>query len=125
MGKATGIAVIGAGKAGANLAEAFTVCPDTRVVRVVSRTEESARRLATLVEAEQFGTNLRATVATTVPNFVRGLVAVVTLSFSALRPALGLPGAAGVVGAVCFALALVSAWNLRETFGIDLDYVEE
>jgi hypothetical protein len=77
------------------------------------------------VGAEQFGTNLRATVATTVPNFVRGLVAVVTLSFEALRPRLGLPGAAVAVGAFWFALAFVSALRLRETFGIDLDYVEK
>jgi MFS transporter, putative metabolite:H+ symporter len=76
------------------------------------------------VGAEQFGTNIRATVATTVPNFVRGLVAVVTLSFAALRPQLGLPGAAAVVGLTTFALALVSALRLRETFGTDLDYVE-
>jgi MFS transporter, putative metabolite:H+ symporter len=76
------------------------------------------------VGAEQFGTNIRATVATTVPNFVRGLVAVVTLSFAALRPQLGLPGAAAVVGLTTFALALVSAVRLRETFGTDLDYVE-
>lgn len=77
------------------------------------------------VGAEQFGTNLRATVATTVPNFVRGLVTVVTLSFAALRPQLGLAGAAAAVGAIWFTLALVSALRLRETFGIDLDYVEE
>jgi MFS family permease len=77
------------------------------------------------VGAEQFGTNLRATVATTVPNFVRGLVAVVTLSFELLRPRLGLPGAAAAVGAFWFALAFISAFRLRETFGIDLDYVEK
>jgi len=77
------------------------------------------------VGAERFGTNLRATVATTVPNFVRGLVAVVTFSFVTLKPHLGLPGAAALVGAFWFTLALVSAWRLRETFGIDLDYLEE
>jgi hypothetical protein len=60
-----------------------------------------------------------------VPNFVRGLVAVVTLSFQALRPQLGLAGAAAAVGVVWFTLAFVSAWRLRETFGIDLDYVEK
>jgi MFS transporter, putative metabolite:H+ symporter len=76
------------------------------------------------VGAEQFGTNIRATVATTVPNFVRGLVTVVTLSFAALRPHLGLPGAAAVVGLTTFGLALVSALQLNETFGTDLDYVE-
>jgi MFS transporter, putative metabolite:H+ symporter len=77
------------------------------------------------VAAEQFGTNIRATVATTVPNFVRGLVAVITTSFLWLRPGLGLVGAALAVGAVWFALALVSALSLRETFGVDLDYLEQ
>ncbi|MGC4001427.1 MAG: MFS transporter [Anaeromyxobacter sp.] len=89
------------------------------------------------VAAEQFGTNIRATVATTVPNFVRGLVVVVNLMFLWTRgkpateatPAsglgLGLFGAAAVVGAFWFLLALVSAWRLRETFGVDLDYLEE
>jgi MFS family permease len=76
------------------------------------------------VAAEQFGTNIRATVATTVPNFVRGLVAVITNSFLWLRPGLGLVGAALAIGAVWFALALVSAFSLRETFGVDLDYLE-
>jgi MFS transporter, putative metabolite:H+ symporter len=76
------------------------------------------------VAAEQFGTNIRATVATTVPNFVRGLVALVTTSFLWLRPGLGLVGAALAVGAFWFVLAVVSAFSLRETFGVDLDYVE-
>jgi MFS family permease len=76
------------------------------------------------VAAEQFGTNIRATVATTVPNFVRGMVVVVNLMFVGLRPSLGLVGAAWAVGAFWFALAIVSALSLRETFGIDLDYVE-
>lgn len=76
------------------------------------------------VAAEQFGTNIRATVATTVPNFVRGLVPVITLSVEALRRTAGLPVAAGVVAAVCLALAFASAFHLHETFGVDLDYVE-
>jgi MFS transporter, putative metabolite:H+ symporter len=76
------------------------------------------------VAAEQFGTNIRATVATTVPNFVRGLVAVVNLMFLWARPRLGLFQAAVAVGAFWFVLALVSALRLRETFGVDLDYVE-
>jgi hypothetical protein len=76
------------------------------------------------IAAEQFGTNIRATVATTVPNFVRGLVVVVTSTFVWLRPQVGLVGGALAVGAVWFVLALGSALRLRETFGIDLDYVE-
>jgi MFS family permease len=76
------------------------------------------------VAAEQFGTNIRATVATTVPNFVRGLVAVITTSFLWARPQLGLVGGALAIGAVWFVLAIVSALSLRETFGVDLDYLE-
>jgi MFS family permease len=76
------------------------------------------------VAAEQFGTNIRATVATTVPNFVRGLVVAVNLMFVWVRPSLGLFGAAAAVGVFWFALAIVSATQLRETFGADLDYVE-
>jgi MFS family permease len=76
------------------------------------------------IAAEQFGTNIRATVATTVPNFVRGLVVTVIISFTALRPSLGLVTAALVVGAFWFLLAFVSVFRLRETFGVDLNYVE-
>jgi MFS family permease len=76
------------------------------------------------VAAEQFGTNIRATVATTVPNFVRGLVVAVTISFAWLKPQLGLTGAALAVGAFWFVLAFWGALRLRETFGVDLDYVE-
>ncbi|HSN14645.1 MAG TPA: MFS transporter [Anaeromyxobacteraceae bacterium] len=76
------------------------------------------------VAAEQFGTNIRATVATTVPNFVRGLVVVVTTSFLWAKPHLGLVRAALAVGAVWFALGFASISRLRETFGVDLDYLE-
>src|SRR5574341_1055623 len=76
------------------------------------------------VAAEQFGTNIRATVATTVPNFVRGLVVVVTTSFAVLKPRLGLTGAAVAVGAFWFLLGIGGALRLRETFGVSLDYVE-
>jgi MFS family permease len=76
------------------------------------------------IGAEQFGTNLRSTVATTVPNFVRGAVPLITGSFVYLQASMGFVGSAAVVGAVCFALALGSLWGLRETHGLDLDYME-
>lgn len=76
------------------------------------------------VAAEQFGTNIRATVATTVPNFARGLLMAVNLMFVAARPRLGPFGAALAVAAVWFSLALASGFRLRETFGADLDYLE-
>ncbi|MBT0664306.1 MFS transporter [Geobacter pelophilus] len=77
------------------------------------------------VAAEQFGTNLRATVATTVPNFVRGMVVPITLSFQWARGQLGLERGAVAVGCVCMLIALVSLYRLEETFHKDLDYFEE
>ena len=76
------------------------------------------------IGAEQFGTNLRSTVATTVPNFVRGAVPLITGSFVALQASMGFHGSAAVVGAVCFLLALGSLVGLRETHGLDLDFTE-
>ncbi len=77
------------------------------------------------VAAEQFGTNLRATVATTVPNFVRGMTVPITMLFQICRKPLGLEGGALAVGALCLAIALFSLWCLEETFHKDLDYFEE
>lgn len=75
--------------------------------------------------AEQFGTNIRATVATTVPNFVRGAAALVVSLFAYLKPGLGVIQSATLVGGVLFALALVSLFTLEETFGKDLNFIEE
>ncbi len=74
--------------------------------------------------AEQFGTNIRATVATTVPNFVRGSLIPVTASFMLLKDPLGILGSAVVVGVVVFALGFVMLYYTRETFHEDLDYIE-
>jgi putative MFS transporter len=76
------------------------------------------------IAAEQFGTNLRSTVATTVPNFVRGAVPLITGGFILMKGTLGFIGSAWVVGACCFALALISLWGMDETHGRDLDFVE-
>ncbi|WP_205501433.1 MFS transporter [Rufibacter psychrotolerans] len=76
------------------------------------------------IAAEQFGTNIRATVTTTVPNFVRGAVVVLTLSFKSLQDDLGLLTTAALLGAVTLLIALVSISTLPESFSKDLDYVE-
>jgi len=76
------------------------------------------------VAAEQFGTNLRGTVASTAPNFVRGAVVPLTAMFQALKASLGIPGSAMAVGAVAFAIAFISLAGLEETYGKDLDYLE-
>jgi predicted MFS family arabinose efflux permease len=77
------------------------------------------------VAAEQFGTNLRATVATTVPNFVRGMVVPITLLFQFLRQYIGLAGSALTVGAICIVAAFFALASMEETFHKDLDYFEE
>lgn len=76
------------------------------------------------VAAEQFGTNLRATVATSVPNFVRGATVLTVILFEALRPQAGIVGSAEVVGLLVAAFALLALASLRETFHVDLDYLE-
>jgi MFS family permease len=77
------------------------------------------------VAAEQFGTNLRATVATTVPNFVRGMVVPITMLFQLGRNYLSLEASALAVGAVCLAAAFLALAGLEETFHKNLDYFEE
>ena len=77
------------------------------------------------VAAEQFGTNLRATVATTVPNFVRGMVVPITLLFQLFRKSFGLEGGALAVGAICLVAGFLALASLEETFHKDLDYFEE
>jgi putative MFS transporter len=77
------------------------------------------------IAAEQFGTNLRATVATTVPNFVRGMVVPITMLFQWCRKGFGLAPGALMVGSICMAVALFSLWRIEETFHKDLDYFEE
>jgi MFS family permease len=76
------------------------------------------------MSAEQFGTNLRATVATTAPNFVRGAMVPVTLAFGALSPHLGLRASAALLGAVLLAIAFLALRQLEETYGKDLDFTE-
>jgi len=76
------------------------------------------------IAAEQFGTNIRSTVTTTVPNFVRGAVIPITASFKLMEAPLGTVGSALVVGVVCIGLAAFALRGLEETFAKDLDYIE-
>jgi MFS family permease len=74
--------------------------------------------------SEQFGTNIRMTVTTTVPNFVRGALIPISLLFKFLIPSMGLIHAATWVGVLCFSLALFAISQLKDTFGKSLDFVE-
>ncbi|GAB3881842.1 MFS transporter [Spirosoma agri] len=77
------------------------------------------------IAAELFGTNLRATVATTVPNFVRGGTIPLSALFIQLKPVLGTVYSALAVGLATVSVALVALSYLNETFTKELDYVEE
>jgi MFS family permease len=76
------------------------------------------------VASEQFGTNIRATVTTTVPNFVRGSIPALTYAFQTLKPSLGVARSAEAVGFATLLLAFLAATALEETYGKDLDYIE-
>jgi putative MFS transporter len=77
------------------------------------------------IASEQFGTNIRSTVTNTVPNFVRGAVVPITLSFKWLVPSVGLLQAAMLVGLVCIVLATMATLYIKESFSKDLNYFEE
>jgi MFS family permease len=78
------------------------------------------------IASEQFGTNLRSTVTTTVPNFVRGSLVLLTLLLEFLRKDIGMSLISGalMVGIIAVSLAFVSLWGMHETYGKDLNYVE-
>ncbi len=75
--------------------------------------------------AEQFGTNIRATATTTAPNFVRGAVIPITILFKFLSPEVGVTNAAILVGTFTMILAYIALYNLKETFGKDLNFTED
>ncbi|MBV6494284.1 MAG: putative niacin/nicotinamide transporter NaiP [Turneriella sp.] len=86
------------------------------------------------IGAEQFGTNLRATVATTVPNFVRGSVPLLTTAFlffdqkvfgvALVNSAEGMVPAALIVGGGALLLGIWATLTIPETHGKDLNYIE-
>ena len=78
------------------------------------------------VAAEQFGTNMRSTVATTIPNFARGATVIIVPVFQYLKgqPGLGMVGGAAIIGVVALGLAFFSASTLPDTYAKDLNYVE-
>ena len=76
------------------------------------------------ISAEQFGTNLRATAATTVPNMVRGSLVLMTSLYGFVKPSMGVLMAGAVVGLAAFALGLYATLTIPETHNKDLDFLE-
>lgn len=76
------------------------------------------------VAAEQFGTNLRATVTTTVPNFVRGSVVVISTAFTIFKDKVGTIQSAITVGMICVVIGMFALKRIKESFGRDLNWME-
>ena len=76
--------------------------------------------------AEQFGTNIRATAATTIPNMVRGMLTVMILPlFKLFRGATDYVTGGWITAIVVMTIAIVAAILVKETFHKDLNYIEE
>jgi hypothetical protein len=76
--------------------------------------------------AEQFGTNMRASAAISIPNFVRGFLPLIILLFKGIRSIDGMDyvTAGWITGAITMVIAFLAVVFTRETFGKDLNFVE-
>ena len=77
------------------------------------------------IGAEQFGTNLRATAATTIPNMVRGMVVIMTTLFASFKESFSVINSGALVGVICFFIGLYCILTIPETHGRDMDFLEE
>jgi len=75
--------------------------------------------------AEQFGTNLRASAATTIPNMVRGSLPLMLLLFNGFQNFTTYINAAIWVGIIVMTVSITAAYFTKETFGKDLNFIEE
>jgi putative MFS transporter len=78
------------------------------------------------MSAEQFGTNLRSTATTSIPNFVRGGLVLISLLFQWIRSLNGIDFVTGgwITGIIVMVIALIAVFYTKETFGKDLDFIE-
>ncbi len=79
------------------------------------------------MSAEQFGTNLRATTAISIPNVVRGFLPLMILLFKGIRYLThdNYLLSAEIVGGIVMLMAVISAYYTNETFGLDMNFIEE
>jgi len=80
-----------------------------------------------ITSAEQFGTNLRASASTSITNFVRGFTPLLYLVFTPLREnaAIGYVKGAWMIGIGVMLISLTALYFTKESFGKDLDFIEE
>lgn len=74
--------------------------------------------------SEQYGTNLRSTVSSIVPNAVRGCTVPLSIAFLSCKEYFGSISAVQIVSGCAFLLAFVGLKIIRESFGIPLNYIE-
>ncbi|MFI4955446.1 MAG: MFS transporter, partial [Gammaproteobacteria bacterium] len=80
--------------------------------------------LTVTTTAEQFGTDIRATVTTSVPNFVRVMVIPLTMAFQFLQTYFSVQYAALIIICMTLVFALIVLYSLNETFYRNLDFYE-
>lgn len=76
------------------------------------------------VASEQFGTNIRSTATTTVPNVVRGLLPLLLFGFDHFKVSVGVIYAATIIGVLSFGVAIYGTLTIEETHNKDMDFVE-
>lgn len=76
------------------------------------------------VAAEQFGTNLRSTATTSVPNMIRGSVPLMLIGFDYLKQTRSVIISAAIVGAIAFAMGIYATLTISETHNREMDFVE-
>ncbi len=76
------------------------------------------------VAAEQFGTNIRSTATTTVPNMVRGLLPVMLIGFDYFKLSNSVTVSATFVGIIAFGLGIYATVTISETHNKEMDFVE-
>jgi hypothetical protein len=81
--------------------------------------------LIQMITGEHFGTNVRATAITVTANIMKGSAIPMIFAFQALRSVMNITHAAALIGALLYVIAFLASRHLRETHGVDLDYVEE
>jgi len=76
------------------------------------------------VAAEQFGTNLRSTATTSIPNMVRGMVPLLLLGFDFMKQSISVIHSAAVLALITFALGIYATLTIKETHNRDMDFLE-
>lgn len=76
------------------------------------------------VAAEQFGTNLRSTATTSIPNMVRGSVPVMLIGFDYLKGYYSVIISAALIGFIAFSIGIYATLSSKETHNCEMDFLD-